>query len=218
MPSPIPVPSLPSGFTLRPATAADQATLSLVCLQTGDAGSDATAIEDDTTLLGLVYAVPYAVAAPAFSFLLEDAAGPCGYVLGHPDTPAFQHFLAHDWFPPIAARLSDPGPDPACWRGSDWLRHIIRHPDGAPPLDLAAFPAHGHIDLLPRAQGQGLGAPMLRHLMDTLAAAGAPGMHLGVAPSNARALRFYARLGFHDLAHTPDTVWLGRRLGSGAHA
>jgi GNAT superfamily N-acetyltransferase len=213
MPTPIPAPSLPAGFTLRPATTADRAALSLICLQTGNAGADATATEDDPSLLGLVFAVPYAVAAPAFSFLLEDADGPCGYVLGHPDTLAFRRFLAEDWFPPIAARLADPGPDPARWRGSDWLRHMILHPEGPPPLDLAAFPAHGHIDLLPRAQGKGLGRPMLHHLMARLAAAGAPGMHLGVAPSNARALRFYARLGFRELARTPDTVWLGRPLG-----
>lgn len=210
--APAPDAALPPGLTLRPVTPGDHAALSRICLLTGNAGSDATATEDDPTLLGLVFALPYAVAAPGFSFLLEDADGPCGYVLGHPDTAAFQRFIAQDWFPPLAARLADPGPDPARWRGSDWLRHAIHHPEDLPPVDLAAFPAHGHIDLLPRVQGRGAGGPMLRHLMAALARAGAPGMHLGVMPSNARALRFYARLGFHDLARSDDAVFLGRSL------
>jgi ribosomal protein S18 acetylase RimI-like enzyme len=38
-------------------------------------------------------------------------------------------------------------------------------------------------------------------------------MHLGVSPANARALGFYARLGFVELARSPDVVWLGRGLG-----
>jgi GNAT superfamily N-acetyltransferase len=205
--------ALPLGFSLRPVSSPDDhAALSQICLLTGNAGNDATATEDDPSLLGLVFAIPYAIAAPGFSFLLEDDEGPCGYVLGHPDTATFQRFIAQTWFPSLASCLADPGHDPSTWRGSDWLRHAIHHPDDLPPLDLATFPAHGHIDLLPRAQGRGAGGPMLLHLMTVLARAGAPGIHLGVMPANARALRFYARLGFHDLARSPDTVWLGRSL------
>ena len=204
--------AMPPDFCIRPATADDHAALSRICLLTGDSGADATDTQDDPTLLGLVYAVPYQVAAPGFAFLLEDAEGPCGYVLGAPDTVAFHRFLTRDWFPPIAARLTDPGPDPARWQGSDWLRDRVRNPEGLPPVDLSAYPAHAHIDLIARAQGRGWGGPALRHLMAALARAGAPGLHLGVSPRNARALHFYAREGFHDLARTDDTVWLGRGL------
>lgn len=197
---------------IRPATADDHDALSRICLLTGDSGADATAREDDPTLLGLVYAVPYQVAAPDFAFVVIDDAGPCGYVLGTPDARAFHRFLVRDWFPPIAARLRDPGPDPARWRGSDWLRHGIRAPEGLPPIDLTAYPAAGHIDLLPRAQGRGAGGPFLRHLMRALARAGVPGLHLDVSAANARALHVYGREGFRPLAGTPERVWLGRSL------
>ncbi len=203
---------MPPDMHIRPATVGDHATLSRICLETGDSGADATGKEDDPDLLGIVYAVPYQVVAPEFAFVVEDEAGPCGYVLGAADTVAFQRFLAETWFPPVAARVKDPGPDPARWRGSDWLRHTIHHPGGLPPVDLRAYPAHGHIDLLTRAQGRGVGGPALRHLMAALVRAGVPGVHLGVSPLNHRALRFYAREGFAELAREPDVVWLGRSL------
>jgi ribosomal protein S18 acetylase RimI-like enzyme len=205
---------MPPDLRIRRATADDHAALSRVCLETGDSGADATGKEDDPELLGLVYAVPYQVASPDFSFVVEDDEGPCGYVLGALDTEAFQRFLVETWYPPIAARLADPGPDPARWTGSDWLRHAIRHPGGLPPVDLTLYPAHAHIDLIARAQGKGAGGPALRHLMATLAQAGAPGVHLGVSPVNARALRFYAREGFVEVAREPDVVWMGRSLAN----
>ena len=45
---------LGEGFSLRQATAADHSDLAMVCLKTGDAGKDATGLEDDTQLLGLI--------------------------------------------------------------------------------------------------------------------------------------------------------------------
>jgi ribosomal protein S18 acetylase RimI-like enzyme len=203
---------MPPDLRIRLATVEDHAALSRICLLTGDSGADATGKEDDPELLGIVYAVPYQVASPAFSFVIEDDEGPCGYVLGAIDTVAFQDFLVRDWFPPVAARIKDPGPDPAQWSGSDWLRHTIHHPGGLPPVDLRAYPAHGHIDLIARAQGRGAGGPALWHLMTALARAGAPGIHLGVSPVNHRALRFYVREGFAELAREPDVVWMGRSL------
>ena len=34
-------------------------------------------------------------------------------------------------------------------------------------------------------------------------------MHLGMAPSNTRALLFYKKLGFTELLATPDDLYLG---------
>jgi len=201
-----------SDIRVRPATEADHAALSMVCLKTGDSGQDATAREDDPRLLGLVYAVPYQVGAPDFAFVVEDGEGVCGYVLGARDTVAFHRFLTGTWFPGVGAGLRDPGADEAAWRGSDWLRRAILHPEGLPPVDLGLYPAHGHIDLLPRAQGRGAGGRAMRHLMARLAAAGAPGMHLGVSDVNPRAQGFYAHLGFAELGRGPGVVWMGRAL------
>ena len=72
-------------------------------------------------------------------------------------------------------------------------------PDYFCPEPYEAYPSHLHIDLLPRAQGRGLGRRMLEEVMDTLARRGSPGAHLGVSTLNRRALGFYQRLGFREL-------------------
>lgn len=63
--------------------------------------------------------------------------------------------------------------------------------------------AVGNIDslgLLPRFQGQGLGAHLLRGCVDTLRAQGAERVELLVMSSNARAVRLYGRHGFTQRA------------------
>ncbi len=202
-------------FTLRHATPADHAALCTVCLKTGNAGQDASPTEDDRSLLGLIYAVPYQVAAPDFAFVLADRVGVCGYVLGTPDTAQFQQFMENDWLPPLRKRLRNPGPDDAKWRGSDWARAQIHQTPTLPPVDLTLYPAHSHIDLLPRAQGQGLGRWAMETLMTALRTAGCPGMHLGLSPQNTKALAFYHRLGFQTLAtagNDDDTLYVGKAL------
>lgn len=186
-------------YRLRAATAEDHAALCMVCLKTGDSGKDATAREDDPDLLGLIYAVPYQVYAPEFAFVVDGPNGVCGYILGALDTPRFYERVAAEWYPPLAARLTDPGSDESRWQGSDWARHAIRHPEFVYPEVLHRYPAHGHIDLLEEARGRGIGRRGMEQVMAKLAAAGAKGMHLQVSPVNRGAQAFYRKLGFEVL-------------------
>jgi GNAT superfamily N-acetyltransferase len=209
---------MPEGFRIRPATVRDQDALKEVCLKTGDSGKDGTHLQDDPALLGLVYGVPYQVFAPDFAFVLEDALGVCGYVLGAPDTMAFEDWMDRTWYPPLRARLRNPGPDPGQWRQSDWVRWRIFAPRRLPPVDLALYPAHGHIDLLPRAVGKGLGRAMMKTLTDALSHGGVSGLYLEVGLSNTAAQAFYAHIGFRVLDRLPDVLIMGRRLRDGAGA
>lgn len=203
------------GFVLRQATAGDHEALRLVCLRTGDSGEDATAREDDPRLLGNIYAVPYQVYAPDFAFVVDGPEGVAGYVLGAPDTAAFNTAMRDDWYPRLAADLPDPGLDASRWCGSDWARAALHHPRLIFPAALHPYPAHGHIDLLAPARGRGIGALGMGFLIDRLRATGAAGMHLQVSPSNAKALRFYETLGFHRLSDPTlprDIAFMGRRF------
>jgi len=185
------------GFTLRQAKEDDQKALGMICLKTGDAGQDASAREDDPVLIGAIYALPYQVIEPMFAFVIEHPEhGVSGYVLGAPDTARFYRVIEETWFKTLRGTVCDPGPDRSTWKGSDWARHYIHHPTYSFPKSLHRYPAHGHIDLLPVAQGRGMGGTALRFLMGQLASQGVPGLHLGVDPRNAGALRFYERLGF----------------------
>ena len=202
------------GFVIRRATARDHDDLSRVCLATAESGADASHVPDDPALPGLYFALPYQVAAPDFAFVIEDAQGVCGYVLGVPDSQWFAQFMETVWLPPLRARISPPGPA-AGWTHFDWLRHLIHRPPTLPPIDLTLYPAHGHIDLLPRAQGQGVGVRAMQVLMQALAGAGAPGIHLGLSPRNLRAAHFYGKLGFQHLDPPglwDDTIFMARVL------
>lgn len=190
---------LGDGFRLRRAVPEDRPALNRVCLRTGDSGRDATPREDDPDLLGLIYAVPYQVYEPDFAYVVDGPDGVCGYILGAPDTAGFYAQLANFWFPALASRIADPGPDEARWRGSDWARRAIHHPEFVYPAVLHAYPAHGHIDLLEPARGRNIGRRGMQHLMAALQRAGAPGMHLQVSPRNRDAQAFYRRLGFIEL-------------------
>ena len=64
---------------------------------------------------------------------------------------------------------------------------------------LAAYPAHLHIDLLPRAQRQGWGRRLINALCEALAERGVPGVHLQYDAANVNAGAFYQRLGFEEL-------------------
>ena len=89
------------------------------------------------------------------------------------------------------------------WTPEQAVYHELHDPlAGEPPagLDLDLYPSHLHIDLLPRAQGCGWGVRMMRHLLGALRDAGSPGVFLQMQASNARARRFYAKLGFEELA------------------
>ena len=195
---------------LRRASWADRDGAYAVALATGDSGADASGQLRHPDLLGEVFVGPYLAYAPEHAFVLvDDHDLPVGYVLGVVDTRAFEATLEADWWPGAVERstgLADPTPV------DRWLIDRIRTPVVAPDDVVARFPAHGHIDLTRPAQGQGWGRRMMTTLMDSLAEAGASGMHLEVGLDNARALGFYDRLGFTRQQEVDDAVYLGRPL------
>jgi GNAT superfamily N-acetyltransferase len=206
---------LAEGFRIRQAIPADHGALKRICLETGDSGKDGTHLQDDPDLLGLVFAVPYQVFAPDFALVLEDGAGVCGYVLGAPDTRAFEDWMDRVWYPPLRDTLRNPGPGADHWRQSDWVRWRVFAPRSQPLVDLSLFPAHGHIDLLPRARGKGLGRALMATLTAALSAAKVPGIFLEVGPANTSAQAFYAHIGFRLLDRHPDCVVMVRTLDDG---
>ncbi|MEX0427083.1 GNAT family N-acetyltransferase [Nocardioides sp. DS6] len=200
--------------TIRSATAADLGACDEICLRTGWSGEDATAYYTDPALLGQVYARPYLLLPEGIGFVAEDAAGVAGYVLGTPDTRRFEEACERHWWPALRARHRDPGTSsPVGLSPDDRLHALIHRPVPAPEEVIADFPAHLHIDLLPRLQGSGTGRVLIERFLGRLEAAGVPGVHLGVGRANERAVGFYRHLGFTTLLERPDALVLGHRLG-----
>lgn len=180
-----------------------------VCLLTGRAGGDASDLHDDPDLMGHVWAGAYLVHPDAVTRVVHDDTGVAGYCVGVPDTVAFEQWLEDVWLPPLRERHPlGSGTTP-----SD--RALVQRLHDAPRTDaglLADHPAHLHVDLLPRLQGQGWGRRVVTQVLDGLAAAGASGVHLGVDQANTGAQVFYKRLGFTALEGPPGARFYGIRL------
>ena len=123
--------------------------------------------------------------------------------------------LEQDWWPPLRRRYADPGDTPATtWTADQKRAGMIHHPSPTPHAVVEAYPAHVHMNFLPRAQGQGVGLGLLAAWLAAAAertdAKAAGGVHVGVNAGNARALRFWRRHGFEVLRPEGRTVWMGR--------
>ena len=194
---------------LRLATIADLPALYEVCLRTGDAGDDATEHFDDPDLLGSVYVGPYVVLDGTIALVGVDADGIGAYVLAALDTAEFEATCERDWWPALRERHPLDGA-PAAGRDREVIAHIHRPPVMPAPV-VERYPAHLHIDLLPRMQGGGNGRRMIEALVVELQRSGASGVHLGVAAENARAIGFYEHLGFTTLHEDASGRLMGRR-------
>ncbi|MGB3444819.1 MAG: GNAT family N-acetyltransferase [Actinophytocola sp.] len=181
-----------------------------ICLLTGDSGNDATGQYLDPRLLGEVYVGPYLRFPAALALVGTDEDGVAGYVLGVQDTVAFERWCEREWWPSLRSRypLGAFPPESADER----IVRLIHSPPTAPPDVVERYPAHLHIDLLPRLQGQGDGRRLLTALLDDLAAIGVPGIHLGVARANERAIGFYRRMGFTEVQSFAHSLVMARLL------
>jgi ribosomal protein S18 acetylase RimI-like enzyme len=181
---------------IRPYRADDLNALYSICLATSDAGADGSRLYRDPNLVGHVYAAPYAVLAPEAAFVLEDDQGIGGYIVGTPDTHAFEARAEDEWWPRLRAIYSDPR---AVSSPDDRMAHLIHHPEVTKHRLYTAFPAHLHVNVLPRLQEQGHGTRLMDTWLAAIAKLGVRRAHLGVGVRNAGAVAFYRRYGFREI-------------------
>ncbi|WP_405774819.1 GNAT family N-acetyltransferase [Streptomyces sp. NBC_00859] len=200
---------------VRPYRPGDLPALSGVCIRTGEEGGDARHLYTDHDLLPSVFAVPYAMLEPGLVFVVDDGSGlAVGYVLGTADTARFVERFREEWLPGVTERYPDPaGPlrTPA-----DQMAALLHRPERMLLPELAAYPAHLHIDLLPGHQRAGFGRALMTRFLGALAERDVPAVHLGMVTANTPARAFYDRLGFHEIP-VPDAgplTYLGRGTGN----
>ena len=192
---------------VRPYRPSDLPALYDICLRTADNGADGSRLYADPRIVGEIFAAPYAALEPGHAFVAEDAEGVAGYVLGAPDTRAFEARLEAEWWPVLRQRYADTAHVPSWQRTREqWDAYYIHHPPPNPQAVVDAAPAHLHIDLLPRLQGQGVG----KQLMDAFLATVGDRAHLGCQAVNTRAQRFYEVYGFRRLEGVgpKSVVWM----------
>jgi ribosomal protein S18 acetylase RimI-like enzyme len=182
---------------IRAAQPSDADAMAEICLRTGASGDDATAMVDDPTLFGAVWALPYLVLEPEHALVLDDGDGNAvGYVVAALDSRAFEARCEASWWPALRERHATT----EGLRSLDALLvGLIHDPPLAHDSVLAAYPSHLHIDLLPPFQSGGWGRRLIGEISRLLAQHGSRGVHLGVSTRNVRARGFYEHLGFVEL-------------------
>jgi ribosomal protein S18 acetylase RimI-like enzyme len=202
-------------FRIRAFHPSDLCSLYDICARTADCGEDASGSHEDPRILGHYYAGPYAIFEPDLCFVLTRDGEPCGYVLGTRDSAAFGRRCEEEWFPVLRERYALPPPEDAS-PGAVMKRAV--HKGIQPNDEVADYPAHLHIDLLPFAVGLGHGRALMERFLGRLRELDVPAVHLGVAGKNERAIAYYRHLGFSVLREHDWGFFMGKDLRSGGEA
>ena len=198
---------------IRPYASADLRAIYDICVRTAHNGGDARGIYRTDDLMPDFFAGPYLHLSPELAFVLDVGAGPVGYVIGTADTAGFALRYRQEWIPRVAHRYPELG-EPTT--PDEVMIAIHYDPERMLLPEVAAYPAHLHIDLLPEYQRQGYGRALMVTMLAALAAAGADAVHVAMVTANTGARVFYDRLGFHEIA-VPDPgpiTYLGRSTSS----
>ncbi len=188
-----------------------------ISLATGDGGQDASHLYRDNRLIGHIYSAPYVVLGPEMTLVAEDEQGIAGYIVGAYDTAAFEGLLEREWWPSLRDQYADPAGDPSQWTADERRSFAIHHPRIMSADIVEAYPAHIHMNLLPRLQGQGVGGMLLKQWVSQARKADVRGIHLGVNAGNQGGQHFWSSRGFVRLlpplvSASETTVWFGRTL------
>jgi ribosomal protein S18 acetylase RimI-like enzyme len=185
-----------------------------ICVRTADAGGDARGRYASDRLMGDLFAAPYVILEPQHAHVLDDGTGAAvGYVVGTADTATFVRRYRAEWMPATADRCPPPADPPVT--PDDTMLAVHHRPERMLVPELAGYPAHLHIDVLPPWQGRGHGRALIGAFLAGLHSAGVPAVHLGMLTSNTAARAFYDRLGFTEVtvADAGSLTYLARDTG-----
>ncbi|MDL9981361.1 GNAT family N-acetyltransferase [Microbacterium sp. ASV49] len=193
---------MPRIRTFRPG---DEEALADICVRTGDAGGDATGRYSSDDLLPAIFVLPYVARHPDFAWVVEsDDDRVTGYIVGAPDTDAFDAWFRDEWWPRYHAQF--PRPAEVVTEEDDIVTGAYRRAETPSTAGEKGYPAHLHIDLLPELQGQGFGRRLIETLMERFRDAAVPGVHLIASARNTGAAAFYPRVGFTLVPSVPGIL------------
>ncbi|MER5468113.1 GNAT family N-acetyltransferase [Streptomyces sp. NPDC002685] len=183
---------------IRACRPTDRAAVADICVSTADEGGDSRARYPDEELMPAIFAAPYCHLEPELAFVLDDGSGRAvGYVIGTGDTAEFVARFRDTWIPRVADRYPAPTAPPRT--PGEEMVGLLHTPERMILPELADYPAHLHIDLLPGFQRRGYGRALMNTFLAALHDRGAPAVHLGMVTANRSARAFYDRLSFHEL-------------------
>ena len=133
----------------------------------------------------------------------------CGYINGALDTCSFMDTYRKQHIPHIERRIHEQS-TPAKEREIVGRALDAYRATPAPSLlmdVINTYPAHLHINVLPKAQRKGIGGVLLRHYEQYCRAQHARGIHLITSDNNVRALPFYEAHGYSLALRMKGSLW-----------
>ncbi|MDR0540135.1 MAG: GNAT family N-acetyltransferase [Spirochaetaceae bacterium] len=188
-----------------------------ICLKTGNAGMDASSLFFDPFMLGHYFAAPFLRYENGIAFTLDFDGRPSGYSIAAPDTAAYNRWLEEAHLPELRLRYPLPCPAHKIHSPFEEQMYALFHKPHFPFVFAGeqwygAYPASLHINLLPAAQGFGLGRLLMDTLCKELSGRGIPGVHLGVDTKNTAARAFYQKMEFTPLFEKDGCLFMGKHL------
>lgn len=202
-------------LNIRQFRSSDLDALYEISLATGLAGGDASHLYADPRLMGHIYAAPYALLEPQLALVVEDGQCVAGFAVGTTDTTAWEQRLERAWWPSLRERYALPAEaDRSTWTHDQRRAFMIHRPSHTPPAVALPYPAHLHLNLLPRLHRRGVGTKLFDCWSTAAGARGAKATHVAINRANTGAAAFWRKSGFADLPidGLPEgrTVWMGR--------
>ncbi|XP_040555064.1 protein O-GlcNAcase isoform X6 [Gallus gallus] len=214
-----PPPLFPSRqlYLLHPLLPQDKGKLYQMCREGLDGDpSTAEVLAAHPNLLGDRVLGSFLSLSPEYTFVLEDAGGPCGYAAGALCAERFLQERDSSWLPAMQRRY----PRELGVLGQGVLEEALlffhTKPLPVPLPVLRRFPSLVQLDMAPRVQDMGAGCSLAVSLLSALRTNGSRGVFCQVSAADHQQLSFYSKLGFIALPlpwpSSPGTQLLGRLL------
>lgn len=195
------------GLTVRPYAPADRAAVHRIAADTAFFGRPVEAFLEDRRLFGDLFFRYYTDWEPEHGWVSCAGEEVVGFLMGCVD-PAKHRRWSRQALREVAWRMVRGGYrcGPLTWR---YLRASIQARLGRekPPVDLAAYPAHLHVNVAAPWRGYGLGQRLLENYLEQLRRLGVPGVHLYTTSLNEAACQLYLRMGFRLLGARRTHLW-----------
>src|SRR5262249_47549619 len=156
-----------------------------ISLATSLAGNDASHLYADPRLMGHIYSAPYARLEPHLAFVVEDQDGVAGFAVGTADTAVWGENLERQLWAWLRGPYAKPSEDDAeRWTPDQRRIDMIHRPARTPTAIVTTYPAHLHLNLLPRLRGRGVGSALFDRWLTEASRHGATATHVGINRDN----------------------------------
>lgn len=186
-----------SALTIRPYRSQDREAVRHICCETADAGKPVEGFFRDRDFIADVVTRYYTDFTPKLTQVVEKDGQVVGYLTGCLDTRRQMRVTVWKILPGALVRAICRG---VLLQRETWRMLAAACRNGLPSgVALDEYPAHLHINLLPEARRNGIGARLVEEFFACARKAGIVGVHVSVRGDNEAGRQFFEEMGFVEV-------------------